>query len=226
MHPDVCRFTSELFYEGKLRSLPGLERQELLAPPPFDRSGLYYLEIEHEGCSNSSPEEAEAIAELIGGWLSAGAEWVDREGVHRLLTLQDVLVVAPYNAQVALLREVMGRSVPGAHPTKLRLGTVDKFQGQEAPVVVYSMTTSSPEEAPRGMEFLYNLNRLNVATSRARCGCVLVASPRLLAPECKTPRQMRLANALCAYVERATVVRPVEPGQSGAHLVNAAQMPD
>ncbi len=85
----------------------------------------------------------------------------------------------------------------------IRVGTVEKFQGQEAPVVIYSLTTSSPEDAPRGMEFLYSHNRLNVATSRARCTCILVATPRLLEPECRTPRQMRLANALCRYVELA-----------------------
>jgi len=83
------------------------------------------------------------------------------------------------------------------------VGTVDKFQGQEAAVAIYSLATSHPDDAPRGMEFLYSLNRLNVATSRAQCACVLVASPRLFAPECKTPRQMRLANALCRYVETA-----------------------
>jgi superfamily I DNA and/or RNA helicase len=83
------------------------------------------------------------------------------------------------------------------------VGTVDKFQGQEAPVVIYSMAASSPEDAPHGMEFLYSLNRLNVATSRARCAAIVVGSPRLLSPSCRTPRQMRLANALCRYVEVA-----------------------
>jgi uncharacterized protein len=85
------------------------------------------------------------------------------------------------------------------------VGTVDKFQGQEAPVVIYSIATSSPEHAPRGMEFLYSLNRLTVGTSRARCAAFVVASPRLLQPECRTPRKMRLANALCSYVEMAKV---------------------
>ena len=112
------------------------------------------------------------------------------------MTADDVLVVAPYNSQVALLEERLG-------PKGIRAGTVDRFQGQEAPVVIYSMTTSVPEDAPHGMEFLYSLNRLNVATSRARCACILVANPRLFEPECKTPRQMQLANALCRYVELA-----------------------
>jgi uncharacterized protein len=111
------------------------------------------------------------------------------------LTWSDVLIVAPYNAQVAEIE----RRLPAA-----RVGTVDKFQGQEAPVSIYSMTTSGPEEAPRGMEFLYSLNRLNVATSRARCLAAVVASPALICVRARTPRQMRLANALCRFVELAS----------------------
>jgi uncharacterized protein len=109
------------------------------------------------------------------------------------------LVVAPYNAQVALLAERVT-------PRGVRVGTVDRFQGQEAPVVIYSLATSTPNEAPHGMEFLYSLNRLNVATSRARCACILVASPRLFEPECTSPRQMQLANAFCRYLELARTI--------------------
>ena len=105
-----------------------------------------------------------------------------------------MLVVAPYNAQVAEI----ARALPTA-----RAGTVDKFQGQEAPVSIYSMATSAPEDAPRGMEFLYSLNRLNVATSRARCLAAVVASPALIRVRARTPRQMRLANALCRFMELA-----------------------
>jgi uncharacterized protein len=122
---------------------------------------------------------------------------VDDEG-RRPLALDDVLIVAPYNAQVSdLLR---------ALPKGARVGTVDRFQGQEAPVVIVSTATSTAEDAPRGMEFLYSLNRLNVATSRARAVCVLVASPRLFEPDCQSPRQMRLANAWCRYLELAETV--------------------
>ena len=87
-----------------------------------------------------------------------------------------------------------------------RIGTVDKFQGQEAPIVIYSMATSSHADAPRGMEFLYSANRLNVATSRAKCLCVLVAAPAIFDAECRTPRQMQLANAFCRYLELATTI--------------------
>ena len=110
---------------------------------------------------------------------------------------RDILIVAPYNAQVSAITQ----RIPGA-----RVGTVDKFQGQEAPVVVYSTTTSRPEDAPHGMEFLFSRHRLNVATSRARCVCILVGNPALFEPECRTPEQMRMANAYCSYLEMATTV--------------------
>ena len=128
----------------------------------------------------------------------AGVNWIDDKGQGRPLRLDDVLIVAPYNAQVS---DLSNRLPPNA-----RIGTVDKFQGQQAPVVIYSLTTSSPEDAPRGMEFLYSLNRLNVATSRAQAVVIVVGSPRLLEPECRSPRQMQLANALCRYAEMAQVV--------------------
>jgi len=107
------------------------------------------------------------------------------------------MIVAPYNAQVTALAE----RLPG-----VRVGTVDKFQGQQAPVVIVSMTTSTPDDAPRGMDFLYSGNRLNVATSRAKALCILVGNPRLFEPDCRTPQQMRLANAFCRYRELAREV--------------------
>ena len=125
--------------------------------------------------------------------LASGATWTDKTGGQDTLKPGEILVVAPYNAQVAALAKALP---PGA-----RVGTVDKFQGQQAPVVIYSMTTSTPEDAPRGMEFLYSLNRLNVATSRAQCVAVIVASPALFQVDGKTPRQIQLANALCRYLE-------------------------
>jgi uncharacterized protein len=136
----------------------------------------------------------DVVAALVESLVNDGVVWSDAKGMEQPLRLEHVLIVAPYNAQVAAI----GERLPGA-----RVGTVDKFQGQEAPVVIYSMTTSTAEEAPRGMEFLYSLNRLNVATSRARGACILVANPKLLEPECRTPRQIRLANAFCRYLELA-----------------------
>jgi superfamily I DNA and/or RNA helicase len=150
--------------------------------------------VEHEGNRNSCAEEVETVARIVEGLLKPEVKWFYGAGNSRRLMVQDILIVAPYNAQVADL---------SVRLPQMRVGTVDKFQGQEAPVVIYSMTTSSPEDAPRGMEFLYSLNRLNVATSRAISNVIVVGSPKLLEPDCRTPRQMQLANALCRYVELA-----------------------
>jgi superfamily I DNA and/or RNA helicase len=157
-------------------------------------SALRILPVAHEGNQNSSPEEAEAIGKLVREILGTDTTWLDRKGVEQPLGLEDILIIAPYNAQVFDLKD----KIPGG-----RIGTVDKFQGQEAPIVIYSMTTSTHADAPRGMNFLYSLNRLNVATSRARALSILVCSPALFEPECKTPEQMRMANAFCRYLEMA-----------------------
>lgn len=197
--PKICEFTSEVFYEGRLHPRDGLERQILGGTSPFDGAGLWVVPVDHEGNQNSSLEEAVAVDQIVSELLHKGAHWTDRFGTLHPLTSKDILVVAPYNAHVGLLEERLS-------PKGIRVGTVDRFQGQEAPVVIYSMATSSPENAPRGMEFLYSLNRLNVATSRAQCACILVANPRLFEPECQSSKQMRLANALCRYVELARTV--------------------
>lgn len=197
--PSVCAYTSEMFYEGRVHSLPGLERQRLVGAPPLDGAGLWLVRVTHDGNQNSSYEEAGAVESIVSRLLRGDTQWIDRDGLAHALTGADILVIAPYNSHVTLLQESLVRH-------RVSVGTVDKFQGQEAPVVIYSMATSIPEDAPRGMEFLYSLNRLNVATSRAKCACILVASPRLFEPECRSPRQMQLANALCRYVELATSV--------------------
>ena len=195
LHPAICRFTSELFYEGRLQAHPGLEQQDLIAGCRVKGTGLRYLPVPHEGNQNASAEEADRIRDLVFEILAATPKWIDRKGEVREVGLVDILIIAPYNAQVFELQD----RLPGA-----RIGTVDKFQGQEAPIVIYSMTTSSWADAPRGMEFLYSSNRLNVATSRAKCVCVLVASPSVFEVQCRTPRQMQLANAFARYLELAT----------------------
>ena len=154
--------------------------------------------MDHDGNRNASDEEVEAVADLVARLTAPGSQWIDEDGVAKQMTGDQILVVAPYNAQVSRLDARL-------KDTGARVGTVDKFQGQQAPVVIYSMATSRPEDAPRGLEFLYSLNRLNVATSRAQCAVILVASPHLFVPDCSTPRQMKLANALCRYRELATV---------------------
>ncbi|QNP41617.1 TM0106 family RecB-like putative nuclease [Lysobacter solisilvae (ex Woo and Kim 2020)] len=198
LHPAICDFTSEMFYSSRLHPRPGLEGQTVTSPGRVSGTGLRFLAVHTHGNQSSSPEEADAVKTLVEEVLGSNTTWTDKHGTVRPVTLSDILVIAPYNAQVA---ELGTRLPPGA-----RIGTVDKFQGQEAPIVIYSMTTSSHADAPRGMEFLYSLNRLNVATSRAKCVCVLVASPSVFEVSCRTPRQMQLANAFCRYLEMATPI--------------------
>lgn len=183
LHPDICRFTSETFYANRLHSRAGLERQAVVSTSRINGSGLRFLAVPTRGNQNASPEEAEAVHKLVAEILASGATWTNAQGVPAAVTLQDILITAPYNAQVF------------------------EFQGQQAPIVIYSMTTSSYADAPRGMDFLYSLNRLNVATSRAKCVCILVASPSVFEVRCRTPRQMQLANAFCRYLEMATLVK-------------------
>jgi predicted RecB family nuclease len=192
LHPDLCAFTSELFYEAKLSYRPGLERQALDGVEAIGDTGLRVVAVPHVGNQNESEEEVAEVRRLFGELLERGW-WTNAEGRRAKLGLDDVLVISPYNAQVAALRAAL--------PAGARVGTVDKFQGQEAPVVIYSMATSTAEEAPRGMGFLYSPNRLNVATSRARCLAIVVASPELFRVACKTVEQMRLANGVCRVRE-------------------------
>ena len=195
LHPTLCTFTSEVYYEGRLYSIPGLERQEIRGSTPFAGSGLFLVEVAHEGNQASAPEEVDVVDQVVRSLLTADVQWVGRKGDARALVGDDVL--APYNAQVAALRRRLRNA--GVQ----RVGTVDKFQGQEAAVVVYSCTSSSAEDAPRGLEFLYDPHRFNVATSRARAVVIVVASPRLFEAECRTPAQMRMVNGLCRFRELA-----------------------
>lgn len=194
LHPSICRFNSELYYDGRLEAEPGNERQEIVGPTPYCGSGLRLVPVAHEGNQSSSREEVEAVERIVGSLLQEGVTWTDREGANHPLRAEDILIVTPYNAQIGALQRVLPH---------MKIGTVDRFQGQEAPVVIYTMAASSAEDAPRGMSFLFNPNRLNVAISRARALCILVASPRLFDAQCRTPDQMQWANGLCRYAELA-----------------------
>jgi predicted RecB family nuclease len=209
MHPDLCRYTSEVFYDGKLHGVEGLGQQEILGAGPFSGSGLRVVEVPHQGNTNASPEEAGEVARMVE--MFAGCSWRDRDGAVRPVGRDGILVVTPYNAQIRAIQDALAaRGLTG-----LRVGTVDKFQGREAPVVIYSMATSSADEAPRGLEFLYDGHRLNVATSRARAMAIIVASPDLIRVSCRTPQQMTLVNALCrAWEERGGATAPGNAGRS------------
>jgi uncharacterized protein len=191
MHPRLCRYTSEVFYDGKLTGEDGLSNQEILGVIPFYGSGLRIVEVPHQGNTNASPEEADVVARLVGELV--GRTWRDKDKSQLVIGPDDILIVTPYNAQIREIEDALARR---GH-TGPRIGTVDKFQGRQAPAVIYSMATSSADEAPRGLEFLYDPHRLNVATSRAQAMAIIVASPDLVRVFCRTTRQMLLANALC-----------------------------
>jgi predicted RecB family nuclease len=197
MHPLVNAFISETFYAGKLTTHPSTARQRLADADGTDDLGVRFVPRIHGGDAASSRVEAQAVADAVAGLL--GRAWTDANGATRSIGLDDILVVAPYNAHVGEIE----RAIRGRIGSPGRVGTVDKFQGQEAPVAIYSMATSSPDEIPRGIEFLYSANRFNVAVSRARGRAIVVCSPDLLRVRCRTPEQMRLANALCRFVEVA-----------------------
>ncbi|MDD9983337.1 MAG: C-terminal helicase domain-containing protein, partial [Gammaproteobacteria bacterium] len=151
LHPDIAQFTSEVYYEGKVqpRAGLGLEQQMVVAgrgqESPFTGAGLRCVLVSHTGNQASSSEEVDMIARIVANLLGS-CDWRDKDGVTRPLRKEDVLVVAPYNAQVSALTAKIPELAE-------RIGTVDRFQGQEGAVVIYSMTSSSAEDAPRGMEF-------------------------------------------------------------------------
>jgi predicted RecB family nuclease len=197
MHPDLCSFISAAVYESKLHSEAGCATQRLVlkqnAHLALKAAGLSFFPVGHSGCRQKSAEEAQATRAILDSLLRQRV--VERNGRERSMTLDDVLVVAPYNMQVNLLRSIL--------PNGARVGTVDKFQGQQAEVVIVSMTTSGGDDMPRDTSFLLSRNRVNVAISRARCLAILVASPGLLDLVANSVDEMRLVNVFCWAAEYA-----------------------
>jgi uncharacterized protein len=195
MHPSICSFISDAVYDGRLKPHEDCSRQRLIVDgsthPALKPHGISIVEMAHEGRSQSSEEEAIIARELIDALI--GTEFIDRDGKSGTIGTKNILVVAPYNAQVNALRA----RLPGG----VRVGTVDRFQGQEAPVCLVSMTTSSGEELPRDIAFLFSLNRINVAVSRAQVAAMVFASPALLETPCRTVEEIALVNALCMLRE-------------------------
>ncbi|HEX7833436.1 MAG TPA: TM0106 family RecB-like putative nuclease, partial [Thermoanaerobaculia bacterium] len=204
MHPSVCSFVSEVVYESRLRSADECATQAITIDGVVE-NGLRFIAVEHEGNAQSSDEEAERITIEIQRLMRGS--FTNAKGATTTIRPPDFLVVAAYNAQVRHLNQALA----AAGLQDVPVGTVDKFQGRQAPIVFFSMATSSGVELPRDVEFLFSRNRLNVAVSRARCLAIIVASPRLLDVDCKTPEQMKLVNALCRFVEMASAASPPPP---------------
>jgi predicted RecB family nuclease len=202
MQPDICDFISDAMYGDRLRAATATRVHRVIGPNTA-LAGLCFVAVDHAGNGSSSVEEADEIVARIQLLREEGrvvdSQPRERRGIACPMTDRDIIVVTPYNAQRHLILDKLREAGLGVD-----VGTVDKFQGQEAAVVFYSMATSSGEDVPRNVEFLFDRNRFNVAVSRARAVSVLVCSPRLLDIACRTPDQMALANLLCAFAERAT----------------------
>lgn len=193
MHPDVCEFISEQIYEGRLMSHSSCKLQNTVAG-----TGLRWLSAQHSDNTTSSLEEADLIVGKIQQLL--GTDWTEQSGGTRPLGPRDFVIVTPYNDQRRLIRERLDEC---SETAGVDVGTVDKFQGQEAAVVFFSMATSSGENVVRGKDFLFSRNRLNVAVSRARCLAYLVCTEELLNTRAHSVEEMRLIATLNAFVEWA-----------------------
>lgn len=196
MHPDICFYDSEMFYESRLQAVDGLENQRIEGNTQFAGSGLYYRAVQHQGNTNLALEEIDEVEKIVKELTKGDVYWYDENNEKHLIKHDDIKIITPYNSNVF----EMQRRLPN-----IAVGTVDKFQGQEAPIVIYSLASSSPEDAPRGMDFLYSPNRLNVAVSRARAMFIMVGNSRLFEPDCKSPGQIKLANPFCRFIELAKV---------------------
>ena len=199
MHPEICSYISETFYEGRVMADPRCVRRTVVADGAVHGSGIRWLPVPHAGNSQSSTEEAAVLAACCQNLLSGG-RFKDDMDQWRDLAPEHIMIVTPYNLAV--------RTVSEAVPPGVRVGTVDKFQGQEAPVVLYAMASSTSADAPRGLAFLFDGHRLNVAISRAQALSVLVAAPALLDADCRTLEEMRLVNRVCRLVDLAQHIDP------------------
>lgn len=195
MHSSINAFVSEQFYQNRLQSKKHLEKQQIIGSK-YAGAGLYLEEVEHTGNTSSSTEEVEKVKEIVAQLTGGDVQFINEKGEKSTLTATDIKIITPYNAQVQAIKQQL---------PDIEVGTVDKFQGQEAPVIIYSVATSSLEEAPRGMDFLFSPNRFNVAVSRARTRFIMVANPAIFEAECKSPYQIKLANAFCRFKELSLV---------------------
>jgi predicted RecB family nuclease len=198
MHPAVCRFISESMYEGRLGSHPDCARQRIIVPSGANglipcESGILFSGVEHDGNIQQSDEEVERVTAMYHEL--HGRLYTDKDGVTKPLALKDFLFIAPYNAQV--------RALQVALPDGARVGSVDKFQGQEAPVCILSLCSSYGEYGSRGLGFILDRNRVNVAISRAQCLAVVIADPRIAGTLPGSLDEMKLINLFCKLTDAA-----------------------
>lgn len=196
MHPEVNGFISDYVYEGKLHAAEVTTKRQVLVPKDYNgalnkSAGIIFIPVTHEGNTQASEEEVSRIKEIRQELL--GRQLTDEHGNMRPITDQDILYVAPYNHQASLLRKTLGGQA--------KVGSVDKFQGQEAPIVIISMCSSHADDSPRGMDFIFDKNRLNVAVSRAQCMAIIVASPNLTQASISQIEQIPKVNMIAALMQ-------------------------
>lgn len=194
MHPEICAFDSEMFYESRLKSINGLENQSIEGNTDYKGSGLFYKYVKHIGNTNSSKEEVLEIEKIVNNLCKGDVFYMDATKNKNVVIKKDIKIITPYNSNVYELKQKI---------SDVEIGTVDKFQGQEAPIIIYSIASSTPEDSPRGMDFLYSPNRFNVAVSRAKAIFILIGSPSIFEPDCKSIKEMKLANPFCRFIEVA-----------------------
>ncbi|NJM67204.1 MAG: TM0106 family RecB-like putative nuclease [Acaryochloris sp. RU_4_1] len=206
MHPSICQFISEAIYENRLQHHRETHHHQIQVDGSesfaFDQgNGILFIPVEHQGNSQHSTEEVQAIDQLVE--CLTGLPYITNRGESQgVIGSNDILVIAPYNLQVRYLKDKLG--------DRARVGTVDKFQGQEAPVLILSMCASSSDAAPRGLDFLLNRNRLNVAVSRAQCLSIVVGSPALASTACNSISEIELVNLYCKALRGCSTVTPMQ----------------
>ncbi len=203
MHPSVCRFISESIYEGRLGSHPDCDKQRIALPAGGNglitkEAGIVFSGVEHDGDIQQSDEEVERVAAIYHELL--GRSYTDKNGTTKPLALDAFLFIAPYNAQVRALQDAL--------PSGARVGSVDKFQGQEAPVCILSLCSSYGEYGSRGLAFILARNRINVAVSRAQCLAVVVADPRIAGAAAGSIDEMMLINLFCKLADSGAIPEP------------------
>ena len=195
LHPKLCKFTSENFYDGRLKNYDFTEKRKitfLKKENLLPETGILMVDAKHkEMCRQKSEEEGKLVKDFYNRLL--GSTFLDEENIKKRMNEADILVVAPYNVQVNYLKSIL--------PKEARVGTIDKFQGQQAPATIISMTTSDPESLPRNVDFFLSRNRLNVAISRSQCLSIVIMNKKILEIACKKVEHILLVNTFMKLLE-------------------------
>ena len=195
LHPKLCKFTSENFYDGRLKNLDITEKRKITFSKKenlLPETGILMVDAKHkEACRQKSEEEGKIVKDFYNKLL--GSTFSDNKNPKKIMNEEDILVVAPYNVQVNYLKSIL--------PKEARVGTIDKFQGQQAPATIISMTTSDPESLPRNVDFFFSRNRLNVAISRSQCLSIVIMNKKILEIACKKVEHILLVNTFMKLLE-------------------------